>query len=652
MARRLKGTLCLGTALALILPQSTALAQSADNVTVLEAVTVKGAGKGDKHAGAADRSNSITVSEDDIEAARFGNLKDLFASDASITVGGAMPIGQKIFVNGVDMLNLAVTVDGVSQNNRGFHHVSANAIDPGLLKAVRVDPTVAPADAGPQALAGSIVFETVDVDDVLEEGRSIGGFATLGFETNGRTLSEAASIYGRDHQGFEYLGYVKNAKGKNYETGDGWTIPGTAADLQSYLAKAAIERDGHRFEFSAQSMRDGAFRPYRSNFGGVIGGRPTPETRLYDTLRQNYSLRYEMVEPVGLWDPEIVIGYSRNDIDVPEPWESEGTSYGWSGKVENTFHFDNAHALTAGIDFYDRTGIYEGPGERYEEKASNVGLYLQDRIEIFDRLKLSFGGRADMQRFEGIGGFSTDVSGLSGNASLAYEVIDDVTLKAGYSNVFGGITLEDNYIYRSSWDYTSLEASRAKNYIAGVEYTPGDFLFEAEVFSTHVTNARNAVTNIDFDTKGFNLGAGFTWVDGLVKVTYSNTEIDVDGEPGESFTAQDFGAPLGEIISVNAQHRFDDYDVTVGARLDIALKYDGTLDPANNRISLPGYEVVNLYLQYEPKQIEGLQVRLEANNIFDEAYADRGTYGSEYAGEVIPLYEPGRSFLVSVKKIF
>ncbi|MFV0428735.1 MAG: hypothetical protein ACK5KO_04835 [Arachnia sp.] len=78
-----------------------------------------------------------------------------------------MPLAQKIFLNGVNMLNLGVTIDEASQNNRAFHHVSANAIDPGLLKQVRADATVAPADAGPYALAGSVVFETVDPEDIL-----------------------------------------------------------------------------------------------------------------------------------------------------------------------------------------------------------------------------------------------------------------------------------------------------------------------------------------------------------------------------------------------------------------------------------------------------------------------------------------------------
>ena len=88
-------------------------------------------------AGAADRATSMYVSGRELEHARTGDLKDLFSGIASVSVGGAIPVAQKIFVNGVDMLNLGVVVDGTAQNNRTFHHATANAIDPGLLSEGR-----------------------------------------------------------------------------------------------------------------------------------------------------------------------------------------------------------------------------------------------------------------------------------------------------------------------------------------------------------------------------------------------------------------------------------------------------------------------------------------------------------------------------------
>ena len=87
----------------------------------------------------------------------------------------------------------------------------------------------------------------------------------------------------------------------------------------------------------------------------------------------------------------------------------------------------------------------------------------------------------------------------------------------------------------------------------------------------------------------------------------------------------------------------------VGGTLDAALKND---DPqAAGLRPLDSYEAVGLYAQYTPPSMEYLTLRAEANNIFDETYADRATYGQEF-GNVVPLYEPGRSFLVKAKLRF
>ncbi|MFN7051569.1 MAG: TonB-dependent receptor plug domain-containing protein, partial [Gemmobacter sp.] len=301
----------------------------------------------DEQSGAADRATTQYVSQAELERARTGNLKDLFSGIASVAVGGAVPVAQKIFVNGVDMLNLAVTLDGVAQNNRAFHHVSANAIDPGLLKAARADAGAAPADAGPHAIAGSVVFETVDAADILAEDAVFGGDLRLAYGENGKTFTRALTLATR-HAGFEALAYAKSATGSDYTTGGGETIAGTAADLQSGLLKLAYEApEGHRFELSGMVLADDALRRYRANIGEVIGGRPVPELRRYDTERRNLSFSYENTQAEGLWDPKLVIGLSENLINIPDPELSEGRSRSVSGTLQNTFHLSETDTVVA-----------------------------------------------------------------------------------------------------------------------------------------------------------------------------------------------------------------------------------------------------------------------------------------------------------------
>jgi hemoglobin/transferrin/lactoferrin receptor protein len=319
----LRTRLLCGTALTVLTALPAAAQDFEANVISLDPIEVRGQ---DPMGAAADRATAVYVADAELERSRMGDLKDLFAGIASVSVGGAIPVAQKIFVNGVDMLNLTIALDGALQNNRAFHHATAtaNAFDPGVLKFVRVDPGVAAADTGPNAVAGAVIMETVDAEDILDDGDNFGGTARLSYGDNGKTFGRSLTLAGRS-EGFEVLGYVKSATGEDYEDGNGNVVKGTAAELQSLLLKLAYESlEGHRLEFSGQQISDDGARPYRANIGAIIGGRPVPETRIYDTTRTSYSLRYENTLNTGLWDPEVVIGYSESDIRVPDPSLSVG----------------------------------------------------------------------------------------------------------------------------------------------------------------------------------------------------------------------------------------------------------------------------------------------------------------------------------------
>jgi hemoglobin/transferrin/lactoferrin receptor protein len=600
----------------------------------------------DPDGNAADRANSQYVAEAELDRARMGDLKDLFAGIASVSVGGAIPVAQKIFVNGVDMLNLAVTVDGVSQNNRLFHHVSANAFDPGLMKSVRVDAGSAPADAGPHAMAGAVVMETVDAGDILADGQAVGGNTRLSFADNGSTLGRSVTLAGR-HNGFEWLAYAKRATGDDYETGAGNEIDGSAADLTTGLLKLAYKTpDGHRFELSGQRMADDALRPYRANFIG--DGRPFP-LRRYDTTRDTLAFSYENTQAEGLWDPKIVIGFSDVVIGVDQPLDpalgvSQGDSATLSGKIENRFALSMG-TLTAGIDFYDRESTYSDDTEPgITEASKNLGIYAQARLDPTDVLSVSFGLRFDRQDFTGTNGFNDTFSGASGNLSLSFALNDHLTLRGGLSSVFGGLTIEDNFIYNPAWDYSALRPSRATNYTLGIDYAVGELELTGELFLTRIDDARISSyasnANGDAESRGFNLGLGYGWEQGYLRASYSHSKVTVNGTGADSYSALDLGAPLGGVFALEAQHTPDGSAFTYGGSVQAALRYTDV--EGFSEQGLPDYAVLNLFTEYAPPRVEGLVIRAEVMNVFDKEYADRSTYGADFS-DVEPFYEPGRT---------
>lgn len=651
MTRNRTYWLCCTALVGLAVVGSGPLAQ-AEEVEDLGVITITGNYNGDRFAEAADRNTSIYISEEAIERAEAGgDLRDLFADESSVTVGGGIPIAQKLYVNGLDMINLNVTIDGTMQNNRAFHHVTANAIDPGLLKVVRVDAGIAAADSGPNAVAGSVAFETKDALDLLKDDKNFGARAMLSAESNGATFTESVSGYGRVGN-FDFLGYFKNSMGDDYKTGGGWTIDGTGADYQSLLAKLGYSSDdGGRFEASAQILIDDAKRPSRANFGWLA---KDPNVTVYDTRRESYSFNYFTEAPEGFWDPEVVLGYSASTIKKPVPYGSNGKSDTLNAKLANTFHFNDDYRVTVGGDAYHKTSKYTDPTSDLSEEVSNFGLFAQARMEPVERLKLSFGGRFDSQTFKGVNGQELDNSGFSGNASASFEIVEDVTLNAGYSNIFAGVDLSDNYLfgrYKAAGAYSSLKAGRSQNMTAGFEIRKMNFIFSGDVFRTEVDDARHQLANADFSSEGFNLGLAYLWQSGQAKVTYSNSKLKRNGRDTDTYNALYVGTPVGETVAFNIRHRFDAYNVTIGGQVDAAL------DLSNNgqysTKDFEGYTVASAFLEYEPEQLEGLSLRFDVKNLFDEDYADRSTYGGDFAGTSFrPQSEPGRSFLATVRYEF
>lgn len=637
----------------------TAAARSDSGGAVLDPIRVvdtpgRGVGLG-RHPYAADGANSIEIGPEDIERRNPVNLRDLYAGDSAVSVGGGIPAAQKVYVNGIEETQLAVTIDGNRQNNKVFHHNGTNLIDPSLLKSVRVDPGVAPADAGPGALGGSIAYETADVADLLEPGRDYGGFATGSYETNGDTFINGLSAYGQSN-GFEALGYFKWGVGSDYEDGAGDTLDGTETDLMSFLVKGGYESStGHRLELSAQEYRDDAPRPYRANIGSLTN-RPTQTTRTYELKSKNYVLNYSLTNPTDLIDPVITIGFSEAEINVPEPYDSEGRTGGWSGKVENDFRFADVNVLTAGADFYHNWAKYEDPSSpELEEKATNYGLYAQFRTRPVDMLSISAGVRGDYQEFEGVSGEQFDNSGLSGNISAEVFATDYLSFNAGYSNAWGGIDLQENYIFNSAWDYDGIKPARSNSYTAGLKLAHGGFFADAGVFKTEIEDAREASYGggpyipFDFSSEGFTLGAGYNWGAGFIRVSYIDADVEIDGVTGDSDALQYFGVPLGQVINLEATHFIEQLDLKVGGNVEVALEND---DPVSQGYqALEAYEVVNMFAEYSPEFAEFLTLRLEANNLLDEDYADRTTYGQEFSN-VAPMNEPGRSFMLYAKAKF
>lgn len=625
---------------------------AANGAVVLDTLNVVGTADGSP--------NQVQIGSRDLELKQPKDIQEVFADQPKVAVGGSVPMSQKVYVQGIEENNLAVTVDGARQNNKVFHHNTTNLIDPSLLKAVSVDAGVAPADAGPGALGGSIRYETKDARDLLAPGRSLGGLVTGSYDFNSKTSTVGLSAFGLK-DGFEFFGYLNFAKGDNYTGGDGKVIDGTSANLLSGIGKVAYQAEnGHRFELSHEQLRDDAPRPFRANMGSITNPKPGEvPIRDYTLDRSSTVFTYTDESPEGWWDPKVVFAYTNARVEIPiypaPTYQGIGTTESFNGKAENRFAFDIG-TVTAGFDFYKDKAHLDAKSDTSTEHASNVGLYAQARLEPWERTRLSFGARGDNQWFEGTTGQKWTHSGLSGNISGEYDLIPDfLTAKAGYSHVWAGVPLAENFIFNPNWDYGAAgpKPVTSDNLTAGLVATYQGFTIEGSVFRTDIYDARTARYRADRATwahdvrsQGFTISGGYDWGAGNVSVKYANIDVTIDGKPADSDLGTYLATPVGQIFTLAAMHRFDEWGVTVGGDVEIALKYH----PAGGT-ALKGHEVVNIFAEYQPESHPNLTFRGEVRNLFDEDYASRTTYGQEFAN-VSPLLEPGRSFRLSATAKF
>lgn len=686
--------------------QPVQLATEAESLEPIDAI-----GENVRRSAGGDGKYDVTAA--DLELRQPNDIRDVFAGEPGIQVGSSIPLSQKVYVHGVEENNLAVSIDGAAQNNKVFHHNATTVIDPSLLKAARVDAGVAPADAGFGALAGSIAYETKDVADLLgpaseavpglvtKDGvaaaatKDWGGFLKSTFNTNGNVFGQNVGVYGRSN-GFEALGFFNIARGGKYEAGNGDKVLGTATKLTSGLGKLAYEGDsGDRFEISHERVYDDAFRPYRANAGAIdIPNRVEPKIRKYDLQRQNTVFTYSDTAPEGWWDPKVVLAYSKTRVEVPI-FERRGAvnpdgfpifEYGrdamgetgtYSAKAENKFKFDKG-TVVAGVDFRrDKAKVDYSPiSAEFEalpadEISTVAGVFAQARLEPIERARLSFGGRGDYQWFRGANdnpGADKNHGGLSGNVSGEYDLIPEhLTAKAGYSHVWAGVPLAENFIMNSLWPYQNgsdrLRAVTSDNATAGLVARYNGFTVEGSIFRTAIDNARlakfrdnaayglGAVDTRDMVSKGFELGAGFAWETGFAKIKWAHIDVKIDGDWADSDTGNYIAAPVGDIITITAAHTFAPWDLTIGGDIELAPKYKKTaLDPEKPGERYPAYkayQVVNAFVEWKPRTARfETTLRVDVKNLFDETYGSRVTYGSEF-DTVTPLFEPGRSVILS-----
>jgi iron complex outermembrane receptor protein len=371
--------------------------------------------------------------------------------------------------------------------------------------------------------------------------------------------------------------------------------------------------------------------------------------------------------------------------------DSDGSA--WTGTAQAAWDAGSArsaHRLAFGIEWLDgdtdSTGFFTSPTSPGDFDPSapsslnaagtrNGALFVQDSWTISPRWSVSAGARGDDSRVryvETIPGTtpsdSKTFSEISFRAGATFRPTDRVDLYLSYGDGFLPPTAEQLFAFPLFGSNPDLRPEDTRSYELGARGRGSAGSIEAAVFWTETEDeiVFDPTPTVD-DPFGQNVNAEATRRRGI--------ELSASGRLGRglaafgqvTFTDAVFtaGANSGKEAPLVPKYRIGaGFDVTIpgGVGVRSEVQYVGAQvldnDPANTRVKLGSYAVVNLRARWErtvgsdPGHRRGrVGLFAEAKNLLDEQYATRGIFAFDFgtgasADFVTPA--PGRRYLAGL----
>lgn len=634
------------------------------------------------------QTDSVYI-EDYTPAQQASHLSDFLNVVPGVTVGGTSAVNQRIRIRGLEDSNLKVTIDGARQEGKLFYHMGDITIDPDLLKQADVAVGNNSVTLGNDALGGAVAFETVDAADLLKPGQKIGAKLKAGYASNNDELLTSATVFGAPSDNVDLLAYYGKRDTSSGEDGDGRELF-EDSESESFLLKAgAYVGDDHHVGASfSRTDKEGVF-PFRPDFPSR-SEPPIPQ----QVKRDTYTLDHNFNPANSLIDVDTTVYQTETQILRDNGIEAV-SGYDWDAKVkttgvkiENTSVIDAAsgrHKLIAGVEHYKKQSDFYSAEDRTtklpvsgKDSAKNTSVYLEDQWQM-GKLTLTPGVRYD--RYEApefiAGGKTYD--NVVGALAASYEIAPLTQVFASYTQLFNGPDLSQT-IFNSNGDKTyvndDLKAEEGSNAEVGIVTTlrdltvAGDALqLSGKYFETDIENyiefVRSGGTRVgldcvtgqsggecqgvinkdeDFKIKGVELAADYKMNNFSMGLSYSRarSEGEKTGYSIPSVTGS--SSESGDKYMVNLA-----YAPTETTDIGWRSTYVASVMPntSENEIEKPSYNVHDIFMNYSPKQVDGLKATLGVYNLFDEAYASHSSRLNPI-DDVATDFEKGRNIKASL----
>ena len=657
--------------------------EAKESVT-LDTVTVKGDRQGSKI-----KTNIVTLQQKDENTAT--DLRGLLKDEPAIDFGGGNGSSQFLTLRGMGQNSVDIKVDNAYSDSQMLYHQGRFIIDPALVKIVSVQKGAGSASAGIGATNGAIITKTVDAQDLLKGlDKNWGVRLNSGYASNDG-VSYGASVFGKAGNFDGLFSYSRNDE-KDYEPGKGYThsnggktVPFSALDKRSYLAKIGANFGDHRLVLSHMNDQHRGIRTVREEFTATNNPRLTLERQAptyRETSLSNTNLAWT-ANNLGFVEKLDANAYLMKN----ERYSADDSKNGYAGNLPGP---STTVIETKGANFNldsrigENTLIKYGVNYRHQEikppvffssalsnpKKSDAGIYAEAIHDIGD-FTLTGGLRYDHFDIKTHDGKSVS----DGTVNPSFGVI-------WQPHEYWSFSASHNYASRSPRLYDALrqhgrknaitsiadgtKAERARNTEIGFNYNNGSFAANGSYFWQKIKDAvagpqqrhdaagnpiagvREIVNAGYIKNQGYELGASYRTGGLMAKVGVSHSKPRIyDTHPENLLSANpEFAVQTGRTWTTSLSYRFQNPNLEIGWRGRYLQKASGSvLVRDKGEVKRKGYGVNDVFANWKPLGKDTLNVNFAVNNVFNKFY-----YPHSQRGETLPGI--GRDIRLSVNYRF
>lgn len=657
--------------------------EAKESVT-LDTVTVKGDRQGSKI-----RTNIVTLQQKDENTAT--DLRGLLKDEPAIDFGGGNGSSQFLTLRGMGQNSVDIKVDNAYYDSQMLYHQGRFIIDPALVKIVSVQKGAGSASAGIGATNGAIITKTVDAEDLLKGlDKNWGVRLNSGYASNDG-VSYGASVFGKAGNFDGLFSYSRNDE-KDYEPGKGYTnsnggktVPFSALDKRSYLAKIGANFGDHRLVLSHMNDQHRGIRTVREEFTATDNPRLT-------LARQAPTYRETSLSNTNLeWTARNLGFVEKLDANAylmkNERYSADDSKNGYAGNLPGP---NTTVIETKGANFNldsriaENTLIKYGVNYRHQEikppvffsaalsnpKKSDAGIYAEAIHDIGD-FTLTGGLRYDHFNIKTHDGKSVSDGTVNPSFGVIWQPHEHWNLSASHNYASRSPRLYDAMRQHGRGNsITSIadgtKAERARNTEIGFNYNNGSFAANGSYFWQKIKDAvagpqqrhdaagnpiagvREIVNAGYIKNHGYELGASYRTGGLLAKVGVSHSKPRIyDTHPENLLSANpEFAVQTGRTWTTSLSYRFQNPNLEIGWRGRYLQKASGSvLVRDKGEVKRKGYGVNDIFANWKPLGKDTLNVNFAVNNVFNKFY-----YPHSQRGETLPGI--GRDVRLSVNYRF